>query len=330
MKPSVFVSRKIPAAGLELLEQHCSVDLWTAELPPSYDTLLTKVRDKEGVLYLLTEQIDSRLLDAAGPGLKVLSGFAVGYDNVDIPAATERGIPVGHTPGVLTETTADLAFALLLSAGRRIYESARFAQQGRWQTWSPTAFLGRDAFRATLGILGMGRIGQAMARRAQGFEMEVVFHDPNDTTAVDPKLGNRLGFDEVLSRADFLSVHVPLTPQTRHLIDRAALQQMKPTATLINTSRGPVVDHDALTEALAQGEIGYAALDVTEPEPLPDDHPLFDATNCLIVPHIGSASVATRDKMASMAAENLLAGLRGRRLPHCVNPEVYRDAEEGQ
>jgi glyoxylate reductase len=256
----------------------------------------------------------------------VISNYAVGYDNVDLAAATVRGIPVGNTPGVLTETTADMAFALLMAAARRVVEGAEYARAGRWRTWGPTLLLGHDVHGATLGIVGMGRIGQAVTRRASGFEMRVVYFDPYCDSGKGPfvDVAVRCSLDELLAEADFISLHVPLSKETYHLIDANALAKTKPTAVLINTSRGPVVDHDALYEALVAGRIAYAALDVTEPEPLPADHRLLTLPNCLVVPHIASASWATRTRMAVMAAENLLAGLRGERLPHCVNPEVYK------
>ncbi len=324
-KPKVFVTRIIPAGGLDRVRQACDAEIWPEEEPPPRQVLLEKMRGVDGVLCLLTDPMDAAVMDNAGPGLKVISNFAVGYDNVDVAAATARGIPVGNTPGVLTETTADMAFALLMAAARRVVEGADYVRAGKWRTWGPTLLLGHDVHGATLGIVGMGRIGQAMARRATGFDMKVVYYDPY----CDAKKGAALGaeakcsLDELLAEADFVSLHVPLTESTYHLINAGALDRMKPTAVLVNTSRGPVVDPDALYGALAAGKIAYAALDVTEPEPLPGDHKLLTLPNCLVVPHIASASWATRTHMAVMAAENLLAGLRGERLPNCVNPEVY-------
>jgi lactate dehydrogenase-like 2-hydroxyacid dehydrogenase len=299
------------------------VELLDGELPPSRETMLARIRGCSGLLSLLTDAVDAELIAAAGPGLRVISNYAVGFDNIDLAAATRARIPVGNTPGVLTEATADLAFSLLMGAARRIAEASRFAREGRWRTWSPTLLLGADVHGATLGVVGMGRIGRALARRAAGFSMRVVYCDPvpGDGGAVPGAA--RVEWPELLAQADFLSLHVPLTEATRHMIDAAALARMKPTAILINTSRGGVVDHAALAQALADGVIGGAALDVTEPEPLPAGHPLYALDNCLVVPHLGSATVSTRDRMAVMAAQNLLAGLRGERLPHCVNPEVY-------
>jgi lactate dehydrogenase-like 2-hydroxyacid dehydrogenase len=274
---------------------------------------------------MFTNVVDSELMNAAGPGLKVVSNFAVGYDNIDVAAATAQGIPVGNTPGVLTDTTADLAFALIMAAARRIVEGAEYVKAGEWGDWREVMPLGWDVHGATLGIVGMGRIGRTVARRGTGFDMRVIYYDPYRDPESDPSMsaGLRCDLDELLAEADFVSLHVPLTEETRHLIDARALAKMKPTAILVNTSRGPVVDTEALYDALATKQIAYAALDVTDPEPLPPDHKLLSLPNCVVVPHMGSASVATRDRMAVLAAENLLAGLRGERLPHCVNPEVY-------
>jgi lactate dehydrogenase-like 2-hydroxyacid dehydrogenase len=321
----VFVTRIIPEGGLDLVRQACAADIWLEELPPPRDVLLEKVRGMDGLLSLLTDRVDGELMDTAGPGLRVISNYAVGYDNVDIPAATARGIPVGNTPGVLTETTADLAFALLMAAARRLVEGADYVRAGKWRTWGPTLLLGYDIHGATLGLVGLGRIGQAVARRASGFGMKVLYHDPYSSAEQAAEVGaeRRASLDELLAEADFVSLHVPLADSTYHLMDARTLSQMKPTAVLINTSRGPIVDSDALYAALVSGQIAYAALDVTEPEPLPPGHKLLTLPNCLVVPHIASASWATRTRMAVMAAENLLAGLRGERLPNCVNPEVY-------
>jgi glyoxylate reductase len=327
-KPRVFVTRVLPEGGLELIREACDADIWPDELPPNREALLDKVRGVEGIVSLLTDRIDAQLMDAAGPGLKVVSNYAVGYDNVDVPAATARRIPVGNTPGVLTETTADMAFALLMAAARRIVEGADYVRAGRWRTWSPTLFLGHDVHGATLGIVGMGRIGQAVTRRAAGFGMRVIYFDPycDPGKAPSQDVALRCDLDELLAESDFVSLHVPLTPQTRHLIDGRALSKMKRTAVLVNTSRGPVVHTDDLYEGLAAGRIAYAALDVTDPEPLPPGHKLLGLPNCLVIPHLASASWATRTRMAIMTAENLLAGLRGERLPNCVNPEVYEGA----
>jgi glyoxylate reductase len=321
----VFVARVIPDAGLDPVRAACDVDLWDDELPPPRDELLRRVAGVDGILSLLTDRIDDELLDAAGPQLKVVSNFAVGFDNIDVPALTRRRVPAGNTPGVLTETTADLAFALLMAAARRIPESVDYVRDGNWRTWGPMLLMGVDVHGATLGIVGFGRIGREMARRGRGFGMDILYHDVHPATPEEEaELGaRRVEMDELLRASDFISLHVNLTDETHHLIDTDALRAMKPTAVLVNTSRGPVVDPDALTEALRGGEIFAAGLDVTEPEPLPSDHPLVALPNCVVVPHIASASKVTRGKMAAMAAANLLAGLRGERLPTPINPEVY-------
>jgi glyoxylate reductase len=322
-KPRVFVTRIIPDRGLNLVEEHCDVDLWTNELPPSREVLLSRVKGIDGLLCLLTDRIDGEVLDAAGPQLKVVSNHAVGYDNIDVPAATARGIPVGNTPGILTDATADFAFALLMAAARRVVEGERYVREGRWKTWGPSLLLGPDVHGATLGLIGFGRIGQAMAKRAQGFEMRVIYYDPS-APCCDPAIdASPVDLDMLLAESDFVSVHTPLTAETRGLMNRERLALMKPTAILINTARGPVVDPGALYEALSERRIFAAALDVTDPEPLPMDSPLLTLDNIIVVPHIASASVATRQKMSLMAAQNLLAGVRGERLPNCVNPEVY-------
>jgi lactate dehydrogenase-like 2-hydroxyacid dehydrogenase len=250
--------------------------------------------------------------------------MAVGFDNIDVPACTARKIPVGNTPGVLTDATADVALALLLSAARRFPESALDAKEGRWLVWSPTGGLGADLQGATLGIVGMGKIGRAVTQRAVGFGLKIIYADPAPQPDIEERFGARqISLETLLGQSDFVSVHCPLMPETRGLINESALRSMKKSAILINTARGPVVDSDALTRALTEGWIRSAALDVTDPEPLPAEHPLYQLKNCLIVPHIGSATHGTRRRMAELACENLLAGIEGRPLPHCLNPEVY-------
>ena len=324
-RPKVFVSRIIPDAGLDPIRAATHATIWEDELPPPRDQLLAAVEGCDGILTLLTDRVDDELLDRAGPGLRVVSNFAVGFDNIDVAACTARGIPVGNTPGVLTETTADLAWALLMAAARRLPEGDRYVRDGKWKTWGPMLLMGPDVHGSTLGIIGFGRIGQAVARRARGFGMRILYHDPR---RVSPQVEAEYGaeyrtLEGLLPESDFVTLHVDLRPETRGLIDAERLRWMKKTAILVNTSRGPVVDTMALVDALRDGVIGGAALDVTDPEPLPADHPLVALDNCLVVPHIASASRATRGKMAEMAAANLLAGLRGERLPTPVNPEVY-------
>ncbi len=321
-RPRVFVSRVIPEEGLEPIRAAAEMDLWADPLPPPREQLLRRVAGSDGVLTLLTDRVDDEFLDAAGPQLKVVSNYAVGFDNIDLAACARRGIPVGNTPGVLTETTADLAWALLMAAARRLPEGDRYVRAGNWKTWGPLLLLGHDVHDATIGIVGFGRIGQALARRAQGFGMTILYHDlqalPDEVTT--PLGATYLALEELLPRSDFVSLHVNLSPVTHHLINATTLARMKPTAVLVNTSRGPVVDQIALADALRDGIIWAAALDVTDPEPIPDDDPLVGLDNCLIVPHVASASRATRAKMAEMAAANLLAGLRGEPLPTQVPP----------
>jgi lactate dehydrogenase-like 2-hydroxyacid dehydrogenase len=284
--------------------------------------LLKRVAGCDGILTLLTDRVDDELLDAAGPVLRVVSNYAVGFDNVDVAACARRGVAVGNTPGVLTETTADLAWALLMAAARRLPEGDRYVRGGQWKTWGPMLLLGPDVHASTIGIVGFGRIGQAVARRARGFEMTVLYHDvaelPDEVTR--PLGASYAPLDDLLSRSDFVSLHVNLTPETRHLINAKTLGLMKSTAIVVNTSRGPVVDQAALAAALRDGVIWAAGLDVTDPEPIPMDDPLAGLDNCLIVPHIASATVATRGRMAEMAAANLLAGVRGEPLPTPVAP----------
>jgi glyoxylate reductase len=324
-KPRVFVARRIPDEGLDLIRDACELELWEDDLPPPREDLLRAVAGCAGILTLLTDKVDDELLDAAGPQLRVVSDLAVGYDNIDVPACTRRMVAVGNTPGVLTETTADLAFGLLMAGARRIAEGDRLVRAGGWRTWGPLAFLGTDVHGSTLGIVGFGRIGQAVARRAAGFGMTILYASRR-RAAPDVEAATGATFvslHELLKRSDFVSVHVPLGPSTRRLIGAGELARMKPTAILINTARGPIVDQAALYAALRDGVIGGAALDVTDPEPMTGDDPLLTLDNCLVVPHIASASEATRDEMAVIAARNLLAGVRGERLPAPVNPEIY-------
>jgi glyoxylate reductase len=322
MKPVVFITRRIPDQGLALILEQCQAEVWPEETPPPREVLLEKVRQCDGLLSLLTDKIDAALMDNA-PRLRVVSNMAVGFDNIDVAAATERGILVGNTPEVLTDTTADFAFALLMATARRIGEAIDYVRAGKWKTWGPMLLLGQDVHGATLGLIGLGRIGSAVARRAQGFNMRVLYYDVVRRQDLEQQMGIiYTDLDTLLAESDFVSLHAPLTPQTRHIINADSLRKMKPTAILINTARGPLVDSKALYEALRDGVIAYAGLDVTDPEPIPMDDPLLTLPNCLIVPHIASASVATRGKMAELAARNLLAGLRGEVLPTHLNPEA--------
>ena len=303
----MFVTRRLPGDALERLAAEHDVEVWPERVPPPRDELMRRAPELEGLLSLLTDPVDAELIEA-GPRLRAISNYAVGVDNVDVEAATVRGIPVGNTPDVLTESTADLALALMLGIARRLAEGEAFVRAGEWVTWEPGLMLGRDLHGATVGIVGYGRIGKAVGRRLEGFGCDVLTN-----TRADPA-----SLHELLERSDFVTVHCPLTPQTRGLIGEDALRRMKPTAYLVNTARGPIVDTNALARALHAGELAGAALDVTDPEPLPGDHPLLEAPNLLVVPHIGSATHATRERMADMAVNNLLAGLAGRPMPHQV------------
>ncbi len=325
-KPKVFVTRKIAQEALDMIAASTDMELWEDDLPPPRNVLLNKVRMADGLLSLLTDKIDAELMDAA-PKLKVVSNMAVGYDNIDVAEATKRGIFVGNTPGVLTETTADFTFALLMAAARRLVEADKYTRTGNWKTWSPMVLLGRDVHHATLGIVGCGRIGLEVAKRARGFDMQVIYYDKVCRSHEEEEsLGLEFvpNLTELLARADFVSIHTALTPETHHLISTAELARMKPTAILINASRGTIVDQQALYQALKSGRILGAGLDVTEVEPIPLDDPLLTLDNVIIAPHIASASVVTRTKMATMSAENLLAGLEGKLPPNCANPEVLK------
>jgi glyoxylate reductase len=322
-KPKVFITRVIRDKGLDLVKEACQADIWQEELPPMREELLERVRGVDGLLCLLTDRIDAEVMDAAGARLKVISNHAVGYDNIDVTAATRRGVPVGNTPGILTDATADMTFTLMMAAGRRVVEAEKFLRAGKWKTWGPSILLGVDFAGATLGIIGFGRIGQAVARRATGFDMRILYYDPNPLPS-DLKIpAVSADLDTLLRESDFISIHVPLTPETRRLVNVEFLAKLKPNAVLVNTSRGAVVDQVALYETLKERRIFAAALDVTDPEPLPMDSPLLELDNCIIVPHIASASIHSRDMMAYLSAKNLIAGLRGERLVHCINPEVY-------
>ena len=303
----VFVTRRLPGDALARLDGVCELDVWEDDAPPSAEVLRSRAADADGLLCLLTDRIDDALL-AACPRLKVVSQMAVGVDNVDLAACARRGIPVGNTPDVLTDATADLTLALLLAAARRLPEGIAAVQSGTWGPWHPSWLLGLELRGARLAIVGMGRIGRAVAERARAFGMEVLH-------AGRP---SQSSFWDALATADVVSLHCPLTPQTRGLINAAALAALKPGAILVNTARGPIVDQEALADALHAGRLGAAALDVTDPEPLPPEHPLLAAPNLIVLPHLGSATHATRERMAELAVENLKAGLAGTPLPHAV------------
>ncbi|RMF83729.1 MAG: D-glycerate dehydrogenase [Nitrospinota bacterium] len=321
-KPKVVVARKPPGPALRRLVEECDVWMWEEDCTMPRDLLLEKVRDAEGLYVMIFDRVDEELLNAA-PRLKVVSTMAVGTDNIDLLACTARGIRVGYTPGVVTEATADLAMALILALSRRIVEAAQFVKSRQWKQWSPTIMISHDVFGKTLGIIGLGRIGQAIARRAQGFRMPILYHNRRPNPEAEKACGARYrSLDALLAESDIVVLSLPLTPETRHLIDEAALARMKPSAFLINVARGGIVDPRALYRALSTGQIRGAALDVTDPEPIPEDDPLLSLENCLIVPHVGTSTWETRAVMTEISVENLLRGLRGEPLLHCANPEV--------
>jgi glyoxylate reductase len=322
--PRVYVTRRLPQPALDLLAGHVQATVWPGELPPPRAVLQKEVAEAEGLLSLLTDRIDTPLLDAA-PRLRVVSNFAVGYDNIDVAAATRRGVLVTNTPGVLTETTADFTLALMLAAARRVIDGEQYVRAGRWRTWGPELLLGRDLWGATLGIIGYGQIGQAVARRASGFGMRILYYSATRKLDQEREGGpDYAPLEQLLAESDIVSLHCPLNDETYHLIDRDALNLMKLDAILINTARGAVIDTNALIEALRQRPL-VAALDVTDPEPLPANHPLLTLPNAIVTPHIASASVATRTRMGLMAAEGLLAALRGERPRYLVNPEAWQE-----
>jgi len=315
---NVFVTRHLTSDAEEKLNAFCHAEYWHKETPPPYEVLLEKTRAVDGLICLLTDPIDRHLIQKA-ENLKVISQVAVGVDNIDLDAAADFGIPVGHTPDLLTDATADLTFALILAAARRLSEAIDYAREGRWQTWGLTTLLGEDVHSAALGIIGMGRIGQAVARRARGFDMHILYHSHSRVSEIEDELGAAyLPLPQLLKQSDILTLHVPLTDKTEGLIGAAQFEMMKPHAILINTARGAVVDTNALVNALKDGQIGYAALDVTDPEPLPPTHALYRLPNAVVLPHIGSATRKARNNIALLAVDNLIAGLQGQPLPKAV------------
>ena len=321
-KPRVLVTRLIPEVGLRRIVQECQAEVWEEPLPPPRDVLLEKIAGCEGILSLLTERIDAELMDAAGPQLKVVSNFAVGFNNVDVTEATRRGIRVGNTPGVLTEATADMAFALLISASRRIVEAQDYIREGNWKTWEPLGHIGQDLVGKTLGIVGMGRIGHALARRCHGgWNMRILYVDKFRNEVAEQDFdAQQVEWNTLLSESDFVSVHVDLNSETEGMFDHDAFSQMRPTAVFVNSARGPIHNQQDLYDALVQGEIFAAGLDVTNPEPLDLEDPLLKLSNCVIAPHIASGTVSSRNGMAEIAADNLLAGVCGDPLRCWVNP----------
>jgi glyoxylate reductase len=327
-RPSVYVTRLLPGGAIEFLKHHASVRVWREEGPPPRDELLRQIEACDGFLCLLTDRIDAKLLKR-GERLVVVSNMATGYDNVDIATASERGVLVTRTPGVLNETTAEFTIALMFAAARRVAEGDRLVRAGRWKTWGPSVLLGSDLAGATLGIVGLGGIGEAVARRARALEMRLLYYSRTRKPGVEKELGIRyVSLANLLERADYVSLHAPLTDETRQMMGRVQFEAMKPTAVLINTARGPLVDQVALYRALRSGRIAAAALDVTDPEPIPADDPLLTLENVIVTPHIASASVATRSKMAMLAAENLVQALQGKMPKHAVNREIAREWRE--
>lgn len=322
-KPRVFVARQIPEAGLARIREVCEADVWPERLPPPYETIKSKIADCDGMVSLLTDRIDAALMDSA-PRLKVVSNFAVGFNNIDVPAATARGICVGNTPGALTDATADCAFMLMIAAARRLAEGILDVRRRQWLTWEPVGYLGLDLVGKTLGIVGMGRIGYALAQRCRGgWGMRVLYHDVSPSIKAEDDLGaKRVELDELLKQSDFVSVHAALTPENQKLFSDAQFQMMKKTAVFVNTARGPLVDQAALYRALISGTIFAAGLDVTDPEPPDSNDPLLQLPNVVIAPHLASATVSTRNGMAEICAENLIAGVTGQPLRAWVNPEV--------
>jgi glyoxylate reductase len=319
----VYVTRRLPGGAIDYLKEHAEVDLWEEDRPVAPETLLQQAASVDGILTLLTDRVDDGLL-ASAPNLAVVSNMATGFDNVDIEAASRHGVLVTRTPGVLSETTADFAFALMLAAARRVVEADRYVRSGQWKTWGPEVLLGTDVHGATIGIIGMGGIGEEMAKRARGFGMRILYNSRTPKPDLEKRHNMEFADLETLLReSDFVSLHAPLTPETRHLIGEEQLQSMKNTAVLVNTARGPLVDQAALYRALSERWIAAAALDVTDPEPIPADDPLLTLDNLVIAPHIASASVATRSKMAMLAAVQLVEALQGEVPKHAVNPEAW-------
>jgi glyoxylate reductase len=324
LRPKIYITRKIPEEALSMLNEACEVRMWNEkDVPVPRWILETEISDIDGIYTLLTETIDEALLNKA-PKLKVISNMAVGYNNIDVTAATKKGIMVTNTPGVLTETTADLTFALLMATARRLEEGTKFLRSGEWKTWSPMLLTGQDIHGATLGIIGLGRIGEAVARRAKGFNMNILYHNRSRKIEIEEELGlTYVDFITLLKESDFVCILTPYNSETHHLIDQEELTLMKGTAVLINTARGGIVNEEALYHALKNKSIWAAGLDVFEQEPVPTSHPLLSLPNVTVLPHIGSASIQTRKEMAILAANNLLQALHEKTPIHLVNPKKH-------
>ena len=322
-KPIVVVSRK-PPASLAKLYEHCNVWEWEEDRPIPRGLLLEKIRDAAGIFTMIPDQIDGEFL-AAAPKLRTVCTMAVGVDNIDVPGCTARGIPVGYAPRAVTEATADLSFCLILALSRRILESAEFVAAGKWEAWSPSLMISNDVFGKTLGVFGMGRIGQAVSRRARGFDMTVIYHDVVRNPDAEQALGAAYrSFDDLLAEADILTIHAPFTPETRHIFNAAALSKMKPGAFLVNAARGGLVHTEALYDALRNGVIKGAALDVTDPEPIEPASPLISLPNCIIVPHVGTSTWETRAVMTDVTIDNLINALNGETMIDCFNLEALK------
>ncbi len=323
-RPKVFLTRMIAEPAMQQLYQAFEIDVWEGENPPPHEVILAKASHLDGILTLLTDQIDRPVIEKLAKNGKVISQMSVGFDNIDIATATRLGIPVGHTPGVLTETTADFTWALIMAASRRVIEADQEVHRGIWRHWGPGILLGLELMGATLGIIGFGRIGQAVAKRATGFNIRVLYHDFNHHPDLEKSLGvSYVSLEDLLAQSDIVTIHTYLSKETFHFFGREKFEKMKPTAILINTARGQIINPGDLLWALQEKKIGVAALDVFEPEPIPVDHPLLRLPNVIITPHIASATTKTRIRMALMACENLQAGLKGEPLPYCANPQVY-------
>jgi len=324
-KPKIYVTRKLPERGLQIIRKHFDMEVWPEYAPPPKKTIIEKAKNVDALATLLSDKIDAEVFNAA-PRLKIVSQLAVGFDNIDITEATKRGIYVTNTPEVLTDTTADFAWALLMALARRVVEADKYVRTGQWKVgWHPDMMAGRDIYNATIGVVGAGRIGYAVAKRATGFSMKILFYDVVPRPEIEKDFGaKKVDLDTLLKESDFVSIHVPLMKETQHLINEQKLKLMKKTAYLINNSRGPVVDEKALYKALKEGWIAGAGLDVFEQEPTPADNPLLKLDNVAVAPHISSASIETRSKMGEMVAENLVAFFEGKKPPNLLNADVMK------
>jgi glyoxylate reductase len=325
MKPKVYVTRMLPKPAMDKINSYCDAKTWEGELPPPKNMILENVKDADGLLCLVTDKIDAELMDS-GPKLKVIAQYAVGFDNIDLDAATKRGIIVTNTPVVSNDAVADFTFALILAAGRRVLDGDKHVRAGLWKTWGPLILVGQDVYQKTLGIIGLGRIGAAVAKRATGFGMKLMYYDIIRQPKWEQELGIEfVSLERVLTESDFITIHTNLTKETYHLLGAEQFKKMKPTCVVVNTGRGPIIDTMALAEALRNKRIAYAALDVTETEPIAPDHPLLELDNVIITPHIASASIQARTAMGMLAADNLIAGLKGEMPPTPVNPDALKN-----